>query len=39
MDRWLRIAGALGLERKAKRVDPLEAVRMAVAAANEERAS
>lgn len=35
MDRWQRIAGALGLERRQRPVDPMEAVRRAVAAANE----
>jgi hypothetical protein len=34
IDRWLRVAQALGVERRAKHVDPIEAVRIAVEEAN-----
>ncbi len=34
MDRWLRISSALGLERRQKQINPLDAVRQAVEEAN-----
>jgi hypothetical protein len=34
MDRWLRVATALGVERRQRHVDPIEGVRLAVEEAN-----
>jgi hypothetical protein len=36
VDRWLRVAEKLGLDRRARQLDPLEAVRVAVERANSE---
>lgn len=38
LDRWDRFAQRVGVDRKARRIDPIEAVRLAVEEANRDRA-